>query len=659
MVRYRRHLNRSLLASIAINLVLFASLIGLVLQLQSFNREQIAQSTSQELPEGLYYELEAAIANLLYDQQSIVLAIDYQGFQRQHLQHWQGQYRRSLRLSDELSQTLGNGTPLAEAESIKQELQRFYQQITPLLEKAIGNDFATAAEAQQVLSQYRHFSTSLELALSGLALVVLEADNRQLVNQYRQHELRSRYLWIALAAIVATALAASLWLYRRLTRAEQQMAQHGSRDVLTGFYNRRGLHLAIEQLRESDAPGGAILYLGLNDFRRFTLACGYRAGDKLLKQLANLVFKLRDDQIIARSGADEFAIYLPNLDDQALQDYATSLLERIELFRCDWQQQLYGVSASIGIARFGQGERCTRQALQQAESCYRQARNLGNNRYLFFAANSEQQKATAQQLAKLATWRQALHDRNLALFAQPQLNGQSQASAMRLTARLQVEDKNIHACQWRAVATEYGLNCQLDLWLIEQLAERLARSEGQQGLWAIRLSDEAVRSSDFASALHQLLDLHPSLAQRLSIEWPQQAANDICSAQRKLAKSLRERGCELVLLASKEGLWALGSQQQLAFQRLKVDGRWLAACWQSSEARPILDAQLSSARQLRLQLSAYHIDSEHALFAARQLGIESLQGSQVAAELPLESALKCHQSVTPHRDNALECAAGP
>ena len=97
---------------------------------------------------------------------------------------------------------------------------------------------------------------------------------------------------------------------------EDRLAHRAFHDPLTGLPNRalfldRLGHALRRAKRQPEGGGVAVLYMDLDDFKRFNDSLGHQAGDRLLVGVAGLVSALlRIGAMFARFGGDEFAMLL-------------------------------------------------------------------------------------------------------------------------------------------------------------------------------------------------------------------------------------------------------------------------------------------------------------------------------------------------------------
>jgi diguanylate cyclase (GGDEF)-like protein/PAS domain S-box-containing protein len=141
-----------------------------------------------------------------------------------------------------------------------------------------------------------------------------------------------------------------------LRRAERELEHRASHDPLTGLPNRHRLQLELERAiehAERTGAGLALLYLDLDGFKAANDRNGHEAGDRILRDVAHrLQHGLRQSDLVARVGGDEFVVLLPGCRDAgAARTVADNLRARLHPPYALPDGPLH-LDASVGIACF-------------------------------------------------------------------------------------------------------------------------------------------------------------------------------------------------------------------------------------------------------------------------------------------------------------------
>ncbi|WP_102386749.1 sensor domain-containing diguanylate cyclase [Vibrio cyclitrophicus] len=148
-------------------------------------------------------------------------------------------------------------------------------------------------------------------------------------------------------------------------------------DSMTGLLNRRGLDKAVDQLQHQAIPF-SVLALDIDFFKSVNDNFGHDTGDDLLKSFAQLMKEQsRDQDLLFRSGGEEFIIFLLNSDIQDAFKFAERLRKKVELYEF---ANVGGVTVSIGVAFWGGEEQSIRVTLKEADTALYRAKNNGRNR---------------------------------------------------------------------------------------------------------------------------------------------------------------------------------------------------------------------------------------------------------------------------------------
>lgn len=145
-------------------------------------------------------------------------------------------------------------------------------------------------------------------------------------------------------------------------------------DYLTKLYLRNHLDKKIDEHLESDR-GGSFLLLDVDDFKQINDTYGHYVGDKVLIQIANIIKEnINGEEIAARWGGEEFAIYIP----YANEDYALDIANRIK--KQVREQTDPQVTLSIGISSWYGKNESIEQLFNKADEALYEAKTTGKNR---------------------------------------------------------------------------------------------------------------------------------------------------------------------------------------------------------------------------------------------------------------------------------------
>ena len=163
----------------------------------------------------------------------------------------------------------------------------------------------------------------------------------------------------------------------RLTHAMHYRATH---DPLVGLLNREEFENQFEIRLPLTSHSVAMLFLDLDNFKPLNDTLGHQAGDRALKQVAEILLKaFRKDDIIARLGGDEFVVLLFLDDIEQAEKIAQRIQDDIKAISFPGQHDYPGLTASIGIAFSYANNVSFSQLMRIADSaCYR-SKEKGRN----------------------------------------------------------------------------------------------------------------------------------------------------------------------------------------------------------------------------------------------------------------------------------------
>jgi diguanylate cyclase (GGDEF)-like protein len=184
-----------------------------------------------------------------------------------------------------------------------------------------------------------------------------------------------------------------LHLVQKLHRTEEQLRSLNNADPLTGAYNRRffmeRLQREVRRFQVAGTPY-AVALIDVDDFKRINDTYGHFGGDEVLKNLAQLcTANVRQTDVFARFGGEEFAVLLPNTG----RDNALCFLERLRLqvAECsvEFERRPICVTVSVGLAAACDRSADAQAMLMAADRALYAAKHQGKNRVVGSASTQD------------------------------------------------------------------------------------------------------------------------------------------------------------------------------------------------------------------------------------------------------------------------------
>lgn len=162
-----------------------------------------------------------------------------------------------------------------------------------------------------------------------------------------------------------------------VSRAVKKLNDENLTDPMTNVLNRRGLSKAIEDYYHANVPF-TVLTLDIDHFKRVNDKFGHSAGDDVLKQTALLIQnEVRDQDMVCRSGGEEFIVFIAEIDRTISRTVAERIRVSIESFDFD---VVGHVTISIGMAQWFGGEQSVGAVIKKADDALYVAKRNGRNR---------------------------------------------------------------------------------------------------------------------------------------------------------------------------------------------------------------------------------------------------------------------------------------
>lgn len=245
-----------------------------------------------------------------------------------------------------------------------------------------------------------YYQVKFEIEAQDRKIESLQQEKNILSHKAQSQSEKRRLLQFGVGAVSVICILLMLALHR-LRNQSLQLRKLAQIDGLTGLHNRRHALMLAEQLYASclrrNSPL-AVVMVDLDLFKEINDRFGHAAGDEVLRNAArHFASCLRKQDVIGRTGGEEFAIFLPDTDLNA----AITVVERCRTGVGEVQEgeQRRSVTASFGIAVAINDRFTLDELLQQADKALYNAKASGRNqvaiaRDLAFAASAYDEPAS-------------------------------------------------------------------------------------------------------------------------------------------------------------------------------------------------------------------------------------------------------------------------
>ncbi len=178
-------------------------------------------------------------------------------------------------------------------------------------------------------------------------------------------------------------------------RLLQTMREQANIDPLTGLYNRRFCEDYARKLmamaRRKNTPLGFIM-MDIDHFKSMNDIYGHEVGDRILKQFAKTVTQsMRETNLTARFGGEEFVVLLPDTDAKACQLVAERIRRAVSHMALPpvKEKAIPQITVSLGIAVYPDHGALLEEVLQASDRALYESKRAGRNRATLYVEETE------------------------------------------------------------------------------------------------------------------------------------------------------------------------------------------------------------------------------------------------------------------------------
>lgn len=467
-------------------------------------------------------------------------------------------------------------------------------------------------------------------------------------------DCQSERQWSSSEESILVAIAASLGGAISRQRTDEQMRHQAFHDTLTGLPNRtmfnHQIHLLLARAHRTAEPF-AVMFLDLDHFKTINDTLGHSIGDQLLKQSTQrLITCLREEDIIARWGGDEFTLLFPEITSvEAAAKIAQRISYALKPVFCLETHELH-ITSSIGIALYPQDGQDAQTLIKNADAALYRAKDRGRNNYQFYTPTLNFQ--ASERLTLDSSLHYALERNEFQLYYQPQINILTgEVTQLEALLRWQHPHQGLVSPQtFISLAEDNGLIVPIGAWVLRTACMQI-KAWQQAGCAplrvAVNLSARQFQQPNLAEQIGQILAETGVSATCLELEITETAAMRDVEFTTTLLHDLRLMGVRIVLDDFGTGYSSLGYLKKFPLHALKIDQSFVQDLADSSDDVAIITAIIALGRGLNLSVVAEGVETSYQLAKLRSLHCEEIQGYLFSRPLDVSRATQFLQHNQP------------
>lgn len=428
----------------------------------------------------------------------------------------------------------------------------------------------------------------------------------------------------------------------RLKQHETKLQHLAHFDALTGLPNRVLLSERIrEKLQWAKRTGVrvAVGFIDLDDFKIINETHGHEAGDQLLVAVAERLGRdLRDNDVLARIGGDEFVVVLGDVaDDEEAKVVFERLLNRFkEPFKLI--DESLSITASIGIAYFdGHNEIDSGLLLRRADMAMCRAKLFGRNCCFHF--DPEEDTEFQRNSAMVRDVENAIKRDEFVLNYQPKVDLRT-GEIIDVEALLRWHKPNgeiVLPGDFLPMVEDDDIILKIGEHVIEKAFQQLA-SWHQQGITygiSVNIAARQLQSLDFAGQFEKLVAHQPpELIEKLEIEILETTAIKAPDLVIQQMERLIDLGVTFSLDDFGTGYSSLTYLRELPVSKIKIDQGFIRRILKNKSDQKILLGAISLGKSFGLDVVAEGVETNAHGYWLLEHGCHLAQGFAICKPLP-------------------------
>ncbi len=393
----------------------------------------------------------------------------------------------------------------------------------------------------------------------------------------------------------------------------------------------------VETFKNSTAKG-ALMYLGIDNFKRINDLYTYSGGDEVIKRLAmKLKGIIPPSAMLYRIDGDRFAVHYPYAvasDMQAIYNRAAEEAKEIRLS----EKVDVSLTLSAGVCIYPQNAETPEKLRRNTQRAFERAKREGKNQITFYSQEIREQYIKKLRFTEVLKHSVKENFKGFELYYQPIMDPVTR-KIVECEALLRWKNNEFpkaSPADFIPILEETDLIKEVGEWVVENAVSQVKKWGDKDLIVNVNVSYKQLKDGNFAEYVLKIIDEYGYDPTKLVVELTESCkAHDISVLMKTLDK-LRERHVLVALDDFGTGYASLDILQDVSADIVKIEQKFVSKCRDNKVDRNIVKHIILLAHSLAMKVCMEGVESEEICQVAEEEKADTLQGYYFSRPVPAE-----------------------
>ncbi len=417
-----------------------------------------------------------------------------------------------------------------------------------------------------------------------------------------------------------------------LAKANEDLRILSVTDVLTGLQNRRSSISFLNELSFDALHNGncfAIFCIDLNHFKPVNDTYGHEIGDKVLAEFGKRLKELPPRYHCFRVGGDEFLACFTDVLGFSEVEEAADVIRNLFNTPIIYENYIFVLSASIGVAIFPRDTRDYEQLLSYGDAAMYEIKNSRNkDGYKFF--DSKMTTAIEKQYSIAKAVKSSVPEEDFMLYYQPQVDTDSgEILGVEIYPHLKGEMESVSPSDLIPIAEEAGIMTRLGIWIVKEAFETISNWNKKYDLdmgFSINLSPLQLLDAELIEALETLGNQYGIDKGKVILDISNEVIVGASGSARDTMEALHNFGYKLSLNDFGGNNINLSYLMDCGINCIELSRKLIAVVEKDEKTKTLIESIIKFATTMGIDVSAVGIETKSQFELLKSMGVRKMQG---------------------------------